>query len=780
MANWTQQDVEYLRRNPHLWKRFKDRFGSLPNDFQRPVPGDTDLQYLKNNPQQAEKFREAFGELPEEFGPQVTPSDINTQAFGIGQAPQDQGMQPRQDQGARRDMDAEAPPEEMSPEFERGVERAPLEFNRMQAGGQQIPGFRPNIVDVPEEYRSPLLQEREHGEEGSALNLLTSPGAWNKKVADIISQGFSGEEKEKETDAMSGATDALAEEEERPEMANLRRQEMALTDEEEEVDSWAQVYWKTVKLIPKQFYQNWVGYEARYAADKSRYVVDFVDQLDYLARQEGTDLLNSSAVQAIAAENGITEEDVIEDVLNNLEGSLASEEKKLQLAHKLGKEIEDASPKTREGSLKYWLGAMNQAAWFMAPSIAVGMATKNTSAALGVMGTSIWGTEYADARESGRTHEQAMGDAMFYSAAELVAERIPLGIIMGKGGGSFLKKILKAGATEGMEEMFNEALAMGYDMGVLNDSLTWGEALKRLKHAGIIGAGVGIKLAGATEAVHKLVKDEADPNKVPPHLREMVAAHQQLREVVQRTLDPSQRASKEELDVAKERYDRVKRASQEAENNPEYAAAVDEASKEVMAAERELSKAKKPDAKKSAQAKVDAATKKLDTLIREGKIPEDEEIIAQDPEEPVSDKEPAKPAKEPAKAQRSASDEGKIDAAISQLSTVGANAPVPEKVKDQMIAEGLAKETPAGGLMVLPAGRRRVQEWRERRHENVINVGLDIGGEKDALSPERVRSAIEELGAGVAAEERQRSETENTMVVTLNRELTDKIGRAHV
>ena len=54
-----------------------------------------------------------------------------------------------------------------------------------------------------------------------------------------------------------------------------------------------------------------------------------------------------------------------------------------------------------------------------------------------------------------------------------------------------------------MQEPFTEALQMGYDVGILHDELTLGEAFMRLIDAGIIGFGVGAGMGGAVELTYQ-------------------------------------------------------------------------------------------------------------------------------------------------------------------------------------------------------------------------------------------------------------------------------------
>ena len=126
----------------------------------------------------------------------------------------------------------------------------------------------------------------------------------------------------------------------------------------------------------------------------------------------------------------------------------------------------------------------------MAPMMATSLATRNPSAGLSIMGTQVYGDRYGEQRAAGRTEAEANQDALFSALAETIPERIPLGIIM-KQGGKFLSRVFASSVAEGGQEIVTEILNLGYDMGVLDETMTWGEALYNLKRAGLLGMGMG-------------------------------------------------------------------------------------------------------------------------------------------------------------------------------------------------------------------------------------------------------------------------------------------------
>jgi N12 class adenine-specific DNA methylase len=132
----------------------------------------------------------------------------------------------------------------------------------------------------------------------------------------------------------------------------------------------------------------------------------------------------------------------------------------------------------------------------MIPSIAVAVTTKNPTLGAAAMMPQVYGQQYAESRDQGRSPDEARLDSVFMSAAEALGEEIPLGMMM-KPGGKFLASTLKTAGAEGVQEMFTQVLQTGYEKGVLNPDMTWGEAFQSVIDAGIVGFGVG----GAMHAV---------------------------------------------------------------------------------------------------------------------------------------------------------------------------------------------------------------------------------------------------------------------------------------
>ncbi|MCP4536505.1 MAG: hypothetical protein GY832_05105 [Chloroflexi bacterium] len=155
-------------------------------------------------------------------------------------------------------------------------------------------------------------------------------------------------------------------------------------------------------------------------------------------------------------------------------------------------------PNVPDESAKFYAGQILQSMVQMGPSVAAGLITRNPNLSMSLMGSQVYSDQYAEARAHGRNEAEAQQDALFYAATEAVSERIPLGILT-KEGGKLLTRTLKAAGAEGAQEVVNEALGMGYQVGILNDEMTLAEAMRRLKDAGIIGVGVGGGLGIVTQ-----------------------------------------------------------------------------------------------------------------------------------------------------------------------------------------------------------------------------------------------------------------------------------------
>lgn len=116
--------------------------------------------------------------------------------------------------------------------------------------------------------------------------------------------------------------------------------------------------------------------------------------------------------------------------------------------------------------------------------------TRSPTVGSAMVGAQVFGDQYGDSIQRGRSAGQAFADASFMGAAEMIGEKIPLGILMQQGG-KFAVRVAKGSAAEAVQEMVTQTLQTGYGMGILNDEMTWGEAVRSVIDAGIVGGGAG-------------------------------------------------------------------------------------------------------------------------------------------------------------------------------------------------------------------------------------------------------------------------------------------------
>jgi hypothetical protein len=126
--------------------------------------------------------------------------------------------------------------------------------------------------------------------------------------------------------------------------------------------------------------------------------------------------------------------------------------------------------------------------------MAIGMATRSPATLAVLMGSDVYNRTYTNARANGRTKGEATMDSMYSSSIELATEGIPLARILKAaklGSKSRAAKLLQGIGNEATQEMMVEALQIGYDMGVLGEDISVGEAMVRMRDSGIVGGLMG-------------------------------------------------------------------------------------------------------------------------------------------------------------------------------------------------------------------------------------------------------------------------------------------------
>lgn len=182
------------------------------------------------------------------------------------------------------------------------------------------------------------------------------------------------------------------------------------------------------------------------------------------------------------------------------------------------------TPKTERGSLLYYGTSAVQG---VLPSLGMGVAatvlTKNPSIGYGLMFGQVAGQTYNEERTAGRTTTQAANTGIFYGLTEVLSEGIPLGILT-KEGGKLVPRVIKGVGSEGLQELINEAVQIGYDESVIGKNTPPEEIGQRLWDAGIIGAVGG---GGAALAVHPFVSKQENAKKVKADIMDSVVENLQ-------------------------------------------------------------------------------------------------------------------------------------------------------------------------------------------------------------------------------------------------------------
>lgn len=128
------------------------------------------------------------------------------------------------------------------------------------------------------------------------------------------------------------------------------------------------------------------------------------------------------------------------------------------------------------------------------------MITRNPAVGLAIIGEQGAAQRYASSRQAGRTIDQSGMDALVSGLAEAVPEMLPLHALIAPGK-KFFARVLTTGGLEGASEVMTEAVNIGYEWGVLNSDMTFGEAMARLRDSGIVGMLTGSGLAAAAHPI---------------------------------------------------------------------------------------------------------------------------------------------------------------------------------------------------------------------------------------------------------------------------------------
>lgn len=162
----------------------------------------------------------------------------------------------------------------------------------------------------------------------------------------------------------------------------------------------------------------------------------------------------------------------------------------------------------------------------MAPAVAATMITKNPTLGAAIFSAPVYGEQYSESIEKGRSEDEAVMDGIVMASSELVTERIPLGMLLKTGKGA-VGRVVRASAAEGAQEGVTQVIQRAYERGIIDDEMSIQEAVGQilvdpreramLQDAMVTGGLVGGTIQGSKESAEAMIrqylKDSGqDPN----------------------------------------------------------------------------------------------------------------------------------------------------------------------------------------------------------------------------------------------------------------------------
>ena len=129
------------------------------------------------------------------------------------------------------------------------------------------------------------------------------------------------------------------------------------------------------------------------------------------------------------------------------------------------------------------------------PALAMSVATRNPTYALGDIGVRSAGTSYGEGRDKGLSPEKAREYATTMALAEIVPSTIPVSRFITPGK-TILKDILGDTVTEGAQEAITAALQAGIDKDYIDPDMSLKDALIRIGEGALIGTMAGAGMSG--------------------------------------------------------------------------------------------------------------------------------------------------------------------------------------------------------------------------------------------------------------------------------------------
>jgi len=348
--------------------------------------------------------------------------------------------------------------------------------------------------------------------------------------------------------------------------------------------------------------------------------------------------------------------------------------------------------------------------------MAVAMATKSPQVMAALMGTDIYVTTWANARQDGRTMGEASQDAFVSALIEGATEGLPEGLpiikilkLMKAGNKSAAAKLLSGMGVEGTQELAAEILQMAYEDGIIGDDITVAEAFTRMRDAGILGMMFGAAFAAPAAAFGD--NELANSNK---RIKDAKTALRLLANKVQAEGDqpgapPIWRdAQGNEVPAPDDIGDRGDAFKSEFGVLPAESA-------EAKAVVKEYADALK-ERRGIVQGRLDAEKEKKKTKTDKKETKR------------KTKRTPAEVQREAAAAKAKKTDQSvdkltpEIEVEAEGLAKISAHEEVSEKAEQELIDKGLANRTKSGALVVLPAGARRLKAVKKAQEEAGVYV----------------------------------------------------------
>ena len=381
---------------------------------------------------------------------------------------------------------------------------------------------------------------------------------------------------------------------------------------------------------------------------------------------------NRRMIQATANRAGMSVDEMMRGTIKTYLDAAEKEAEDMVDVYESLNRMQAASPKGASTTTTGYYADLLLKNSAQASIIVAGMVTRSPSLAGLGFGSYVFGQEYGARRLEGRTHEEAMVDAQVAMVFEGLTEAIPVARalkVIKQGNRGKLVRLMEVGATEFVQETTVEALSIAYDWGVIGEEKSWSEIWRQMRDAGIVGLAMGTVISAP--AVGMMDSEMANMQE------EINAAKKDLQKVATKVMDPANRGTmvgKEEAQAAHTRYVNAVRAKRKVIADRKQA----EAEKKKAKVEKKETKRKKKLTPLQAKRETAQETQRTAGQAVEGAVTEDQLRVADTLERA-----------------------GQHELTEEDASLV-----------EELLDLGYAKVTKAGTLIVLPAGKKRLEAVR--------------------------------------------------------------------